>query len=183
MTLSALGIFSAAGAGGAAPAGDYQLISTTILGSAQAAVSFNVSGLGSTYRHLELRSVERHTSATTADFGTITINGTNGDETHFLVGTGSSVFTGRDGTLLAYSTGANAVANNFGARILSIVDAFSTTKNKTLRTFYGYVDPSITIGGLQSGLWENTAAMTSITTTSQSTYAAGSRFSLYGIRG
>lgn len=182
MTSSALGIFSAAGAGGSAFTGDYQLISTTILGSSQAAVSFNVSGLGSTYRHLELRSVERHTSANTADYGIITINSSNGVETHFFVGIGGSPFAGRDEPLIAYSTAANAVANNFGARILSILDAFSTAKNKTLRTLYGYVNTGSNVAGLQSGLWQNTAAITSITITSLSNYAAGSRFSLYGIR-
>ena len=60
MTLSALGIFSAAGAGGAAFSSDYELISTTILGSSQTSVSF--SGLGtysSTYKHLQLRMVLR----------------------------------------------------------------------------------------------------------------------------
>lgn len=183
MTLSALGIFSAAGAGGAVAAGSYELISTTILGSATAAVSFNVSGLGSTYRHLQIRSVERHTNAAVEGIGTITINGSNGVETHFFGGIGTSVFTGRDEPLKIYATAASAVANNFSPRVLDLPDAFISTKNKTIRHFWGASDPSYTRGGFyQSGLWQNTAAVTSITYTSDFTFAVGSRFSIYGIR-
>jgi hypothetical protein len=183
MTLSALGIFSAAGAS-VGPVSGFQLISTTILGSSQAAVSFDVTGLGSTYRHLQIRSAERNSQAVVEAGGVITINGSNGVETHFFGGTGSTVFTGRDEPLLMFGLGANAAANNFAPRVLDLFDAFNTTKNKTIVHSWGTVDPGLNRGGFyQSGLWENTAAVTSITYTSNSNFVAGSRFSIYGIRG
>jgi hypothetical protein len=183
MTLSALGIFSAAGAGGVQ--GDYELIETVILGTAQAAVTF--SGLGtysSTYKHLQIRSTERQSNAVNESTGIITINGSAGARSHILFGTGSSVISSDEGTRIPfYSTGANEVSGNFAGRVTEILDAYSTTKNKTLRSLVGFSSSTYNRIFLQSGLWASTSSITSITFTSAANYVTGSRFSLYGIRG
>jgi hypothetical protein len=186
MTLSALGIFSAAGAGGGVALSDYELIETYILGSSQSAVTF--SGLGayaSVYKHLQIRSVERQSNSVVESRGVLSINGSAGSRSHYLIGTGSSVLSADEGagSMPFYSPGANDVANNFAGRVTDILDPFSTTKNKTVRNTCGFTSSSFNRIFLQSGLWASTASVTSITFTSAANYVAGSRFSLYGIKG
>jgi hypothetical protein len=79
----------------------------------------------------------------------------------------------------------NDTANSFGAAVLDVLDPYSTTKNKTLRCLQGVragTGPAIE---LRSGFWNNTASITSIVFTPETSgsFVSGSRFSLYGIRG
>jgi hypothetical protein len=191
MTLSALGIFSAAGAGGAV-AGDYELISTSIVsGTATASVVFSSLGdYSSTYKHLQLRSASRVTGA----FGTVddlmTLNGitTNSYASHYLLGNGSSVSSGASTTranMITYnsSAGASSASNVFGANVVDLLDAFSTSKNTSIRGISGN-HGSNTFVDIYSGLFNNTASITSVTITSGSgNFVAGSRFSIYGLKG
>ena len=183
MTLSALGIFSAAGAGGGAT-GTYELVSTQILGSAQASITFDVSSLSSTYKHLQIRVVERQSNAVVESRATLSLNGNAGASAHYMVSTGSSTLSVYEsGSVPVYSTGASATSDNFSAKIIDILDPFSTTKNKTIKLFGGFTNSSFFRVVLQSGLWTSTSSTTSITFTSAANYVAGSRFSIYGIRG
>jgi hypothetical protein len=189
MTLSALGIFSAAGAGGA-PASAYELISTTILGSSQASVSFDVSSFASTYRHLQLRFLGRTDNAAVSSYTTIRFNGDSGSNysSHYLYGTGSSVLSGATLTTFIEAGGANgnsASSGIFSPAVLDILDAFSTTKNKTTRMLDGNPIPTSNSINLRSGSWRNTNSITSIVIGPGlgTNFVAGSRFSLYGIRG
>jgi hypothetical protein len=186
MTLSALGIFSAAGAGGVQ--GDYELIETVILTSNQASVTFsNLGNYSSVYKHLQIRSLARNTRAETADGLYINLNAsTTGYANHSLVGNGSAVSSSAETSqaqmTLASITSANSAANNFAASVIDLLDAYSTTKNKTLRGFSGLTDRNLV--QLNSGLWNNTASVTSIKLQSfAGNLVTGSRFSLYGIRG
>jgi len=72
----------------------------------------------------------------------------------------------------------------FGAGIIDILDAGSTTKYKTVRTLTG-VTASAPVGvHLTSGLVMTTSAITSLNITHLgSGIATGSRFSLYGVKG
>jgi hypothetical protein len=184
MSLFPLGILSAAGAGGVQ--GDYELISTTILTGNQSAIVFDVSSFASTYKHLQIRSVERQSNAVLESRGVLTINSTAGTRSHYLIGTGSSVLSLDEGSgagIPFYSLGASADSNNFGVRVVDILDAYSTTKNKTVRGLFGFANPSMNRIGLQSGFLDSTTAISSITYTSAANYVAGSRFSIYGLRG
>jgi hypothetical protein len=187
MTLSALGIFSAAGAGGVA-AGTYELIETQILGSSQASVVFsNLGTYSSTYKHLQIRIAGRGTHATSLLAIRLQANGvtTSSYSTHGLFGNGSSVgsygyssLTSMYGGIL---TGSSATANSFGGSVLDILDAYSTTKNKTVRVFYGGATTEV---GYHSGAFLSTASITSINLfPDASSFAANSRFSIYGVRG
>jgi hypothetical protein len=179
------GVLSAAGAGGVA--GDYELIESVILGSAQSSITFSsLATYASDYKHLQIRSVERQSNAVLESRGLVTINGTAGTRTHYLVGTGTSVSSPDEGAgvgLPFYSLGASADANNFTARVVDVLDAYSTTKNKTIRGLFGFANPSMNRIGLQSGFLDSTTAISSITYTSAANYVAGSRFSIYGVRG
>ena len=188
MTLSALGIFSAAGAGGAAVASDYELISTTILTSP--ASSFTFSGLGtysSTYKHLQVRVVARTNRAgSISDLGRFYFNGDEVDGNyryHSLSGSGSTVFVDNGAApYIPYFAAINASANKFTAFVADILDAYSTTKNTTQRLFLGQGDTDFNVS-LQSGLWNNTASITSIKYQVLGQFIAGSRFSIYGLKG
>jgi hypothetical protein len=189
MALFPLGILSAAGAGGAAFESDYELIETQILTSSQAAVVF--SGLGaysSTYKHLQIRMTARKSNS--EDEGSVNgrINGaTTGYSQHALRGTGSSVNSFGDANTTAgfcfYIPAAQAPSNVFGAGVIDILDPYSTTKNKTVRSFGGG-RPNVQLA-LSSFAYYSTASITSFTVDAltPSLFVAGSRFSIYGLRG
>jgi hypothetical protein len=186
MALSPLGIFSAAGAGGGvAFSSDYELISTTILGAPQAAVSFDVSTFGSTYKHFQVRAVTTDTF-TLANSSSIAVrlNADTGSNYawHGLNGNGSTVtsLASTSQTRIFLEQGANGF---FSAQIIDILDAYAT-KNKTLRTLTGRVATSANLVRLSSGLWMNTTGLTSISLTTEGlNFAIGSRFSIYGLKG
>ena len=187
MTLSALGIFSAAGAGGgAAGIAAYDLITTTILGSTTYSVTFDTSALGD-YKHLQIRYVSRSTDDSQTLFATF--NGVTGTSyaTHRLFGNGSSMtsdaFTSRANLFVGTNGTSNNAANSFGAGVIDILDFSSTTKNTTTRVLAGNAGTTASVQ-FQSGLFNNTAAITSMTIFGNTgNLVAGTRFSLYGIRG
>jgi hypothetical protein len=81
-------------------------------------------------------------------------------------------------------TAAGATANNFGFSVIDLLDPYSTTKNKTLRTLGGITDAAQNRIDMHSALWINTASLTSWQLFPElGNFVTGSRFSLYGIRG
>ena len=190
MTLSALGIFSAAGAGGAAPAGAYELISSSILTGTQANVTFDTSTLAGTYRHLQIRGVARTNRNDTLDEVNLRFNGdssANSTSLRLMNGNGSSVggggAEGQNRILVAYTPASLNTANTFAGFVADIPDAFNTTKNKSVRAFVGQNDGSHRLVTIHSGAWYNTSAITSILLYCNASFVAGTRFSLYGIKG
>jgi hypothetical protein len=189
MALFPLGILSAAGGG--VVASDYELIETQILGSAQASVTFSSLGIySSTYKHLQIRSTSRLTvTGSGVTVQTIRFNGDAGSNysRHSLQGNGSSVSSGAVANATAGLSGYNFNEGEvgFSGNVCEILDAFSTTKNKTGRFLGGGAGASNRFIGLYSFAWYNTSAVSSIVIADSdgSNYAAGSRFSLYGIRG
>jgi hypothetical protein len=189
MTLSALGIFSAAGAGGGAPTTAYELISTTILGSAQASVTFDVSTFASTYKHLQIRSTTRTVNTGTGVTAlAIRLNSDSGTNYsyHRVWGNGSSVPSDGAANISQGFAGTNFYTGEvgFSGNVCDILDAFSTTKNKTGKFLGGNSNTSKFIS-LFSWNWRNTNAITSILLLDSegNNLATGCRFSLYGIRG
>jgi hypothetical protein len=190
MTLSALGIFSAAGAGGVVAEPAYELITTQILGSASPTITFSSLGTySSTYKHLQLRIASRSGRSAENDPIFLRFNSDSGSNYayHEMGPSGGGVYSaaGTSQTSVARagsSAGSTAAANAFGASVIDILDAYSTTKNKTTRTLMGVGGNTIL---LTSGAWFNTASITTITLTtfSATDFVTGSRFSLYGIKG
>jgi hypothetical protein len=80
-----------------------------------------------------------------------------------------------------YQNGGSNPAGAFGAGVIEFLDAYATTKFKTIRTLGGQHGYSIV--NLSSGAWRNTAAISSITIFSENSdsFAEFSRFSLYGV--
>jgi hypothetical protein len=181
------GVLSAA-AGGVPFESDYELIASEILGSAQSFITFsNLGDYSTTYKHLQIRTTFR-TSHTSAESLGVRINADTGANyvRHGLFGNGSSVssFAVLGDTELEFMDGpiSSSTANVFATGVMDILDAYSSTKNKTARTLAGSTHNNVVI--LHSGLWLNTNSITSLTLRFPvGNLVAGSRFSLYGIKG
>jgi uncharacterized protein YaiE (UPF0345 family) len=189
--LQTLATASARGWRGNGAVGVFELISTTVLTGNAATVTFSLTAQQQVdYKHLQLRIAGRTDRASGYDGGKIRFNGgTSTDYTyHHLGGNGTNVASYGDasstyfylpiGTMEAASSG----ANKYGAVICDITDAFSTTKNKTMRVLGGSL--TVTNIYLSSGLWVDTSAISSIAISPDvgTNYVSGSRFSLYGVR-
>jgi hypothetical protein len=190
-----LGVLAVAGAGaGPVVAGNaYEHLETQILTGTQATVSFSNlnSTYGSTYQHLQIRMLLRTNRASQPqDTGIFTFNSnTSGYANHFLYGYNGSVTSAASVSQARIEfaisiAGSTNTANLFSGHIMDILDPFETTKNTTVRTLGGAAGAGATLAitELQSGFWNNTAAITSITFDAIGDFIAGSRFSLYGMR-
>jgi len=188
MTLSALGIFSAAGVSGFSS--DYELIQTQVLSSNQSAITFsNLDTFASTYKHLQIRYAARSTVAFFTETILLRVNdiSTTSYVNHRLIGTGSSVVSGVDNSATwiraGLIQGSAATSNAFGAGVIDLLDAYAS-KNKTFRALSGVTNGEPVIA-LYSGAFLATTAISSFVLRSAEggNFITGSRFSLYGIRG
>jgi hypothetical protein len=178
-----LGIVAVAGAGAGAT-GSFDLLETTILNTSAASVTFSNLNNYSNYKHLQIRGLANCSSDTFIRFNGDT--GANYND-HVLRGIGTSVQSTNLGTgseiPIVFQDYDSGSGNRFGAGVVDILDFSNTSKYTTVRAFAGNTNvdvyPQIC---LQSGLWRNTAAVTSITISAGSSIAAKSRFSLYGIK-
>ena len=174
----------------AAGGGSFELIQSTILTGTQSSVTFtNLDTYASTYKHLQLRMTVRKGGTFTASNMDIRLNSdTNTNyNSHVLRGNTTdvvSVYTsGAFAQLENVIADGGAGANIFSSIILDILDFSNTSKNTTIRSMSGVVfGSSLSRIALTSNLWRNTAAVTSLEL-SATDMVAGSRFSLYGIRG
>jgi hypothetical protein len=183
-----LGILASSG-GFAEPA--YELIETSILTSSASSVTFsNLGTYSSTYKHLQIRAVARTSfNATNGDALRLRFNGDSGANysVHNLDGNGSSVTssaaTGLTGAPLQRVPAALDTANSYGALVTDLLDVYAA-KNKTVRNLAGFTG-SFNRVFLNSSAWFNTASLTSIEVGSANgaNLVAGSRFSLYGVKG
>jgi len=172
----------------------YDLLATEILTGSQSSVTFSSlnSTYGADYQHLQIRVVGRTTRAAAQDAATMQFNGDTGSNYtyHALEGNGSAVSSyasaPRSNNFIAQFAGASGVADSFGVTVVDILDPFETTKYTTTRALSGLEARVSTAGRfviLYSGLWMNTAALTSITIApGVGSLVTGSRFSLYGLR-
>ena len=190
-----LGIMASQISGHLAPynASDYESISTSAPAGNN---SITFSSIGATYKHLQVRYIARSSLVALGFAGmTINLNGDTGSNYayHRFYGTGGSANADSGATQTSATLGGAAAASNlaseFVAGIVDIHDYTSTSKNKTVRSFWGGDDNTNGANGtihLDSGLWYATpVAITSITFTlgSGQTFATNSQFALYGIKG
>ncbi len=183
-----IGFFAASASGGAA-AGSYELISTQVLGTAAASVTF--SSIPSTYKHLQVRATLR--AATSSSALTDLYLRFNGDNTsanyrgHILTANGSTVSSsdyGSGGVGLGEIITSTAATSQFTAINIDILD-YQGTKNKTSRALSGLPESTTKRVSLGSHLWMSTATVSSLVLSESfgAGFVTGSRFSLYGITG
>jgi hypothetical protein len=189
MGFTLLGILNSQAAGGAG-ATSFDLIGTTILsGSAKNII---LSGWGSEYKHIQIRGTVRK-DGTTGDVVRVYINGVTALDytTHTLRGYGSgNSVTYNDGTMRLNGLGVrNYTGSNdgsYGAMVSDILDVTNTSKVPVVRTLFGAADPNHGYStNLATGIYYGSSgAVTSVTMNMwDNNFAAGTRFSVYGIRG
>jgi hypothetical protein len=126
-------------------------------------------------------------SGYTGSYARLRFNNDSGSNysVHALYGTGSGIGSGSEINSTSVHAGEinapNAPSGAFAPAVLDILDAFSTSKNKTTRLFAGTVNYDWL--GLWSGHWRSTAAVDSISIISPlGDFVTGCRFSLYGLK-
>jgi hypothetical protein len=170
----------------------YESIATTTLSTGSASITF--SSIVGTYTHLQIRYIARDERAVTA--GNAVFASFNSDTTaanyksHDLNGNGaaaaSEVIAGNTRGLYAGAAAGNSNgANIFSGVVVDILDYANTSKYKTVRTIMGIDNNGLGEILFASGLWMNTAAITSITlkNSTDNLFKQYSSFALYGIKG
>lgn len=167
---------------------EMELISTTLMTGNTANVQMQAIPQG--YKHLQLRYTLRDSGAFASrgvfmEFNGNTVGGSNSQ--HQLKGNGSSVSSSANTNYSRFDWGeipaANGTSNSFGVGIIDILDYTSTSKNKTVRVFHGMHQSDVFQVNLYSAMWNSTSAINWITMYTNNSMVAGSRVSLYGIKG
>ena len=185
-------IFSSASAS-ATPTvtGTFESIATVTIGAGGSGGSISFSSIPQTYKHLQIRAISRYTAGTGLEnLAYLQFNGDTATNYahHFMLGTGSAVASTGQATInkfpLIDSSNNAATANVFAVTVADISDYTNTNKYKTARSIAGLDTNGNGSAFLCSGLWMNTAAITSITVVPENTaFAQYSSFALYGIKG
>lgn len=77
----------------------------------------------------------------------------------------------------------NTTASSYSAFVIDILDYKNTNKYKTVRGLAGWTVDGSGYGGISSGVWQNTNAITSINLVPSGNFIQYTQFALYGIRG
>lgn len=170
--------------------GDYELISTQVLESTASSISFtNLDTAAAAYKHLQIRAnVRDNRSGYAGSNCYLRLNDAAALYAyHSLYGTGSAVGSGSATSAsqiyVSDIPASGATANAFGPIIIDITDFSSPNKNKTVRSVGG-TNSGYNWVNMSSGVWLSTNPVTSVTIfDSLGSFVAGSRFSLYGLRG
>ena len=171
---------------------DYESIATTTVSTAVASVTF--SSIPATYTHLQIRGINRLSTAGTDTLSTImqfnSDTGSNYTSSHVLFGTGASAQAAASGTSQTSMVMVNTpkdgnTASAFSNFVCDILDYANTNKYKTIRCLGGFDgNSSFGIVTFRSSAWMNTNAVTSITLApSNDNFVQYSQFALYGIKG
>lgn len=189
-----LGIVASSISGSKTSTSSYESIATATGTGSSASVTF--SSIPSTYSALQIRAFSKSTYTTSAFVSEmwLSINGDTGLNytLHNLRGNGTAasatgLATGNYGYIPLQSSmsAGTGLTNMGGVAIWDIQDYASTTKRSTVRAIGG-ADANGTVTGyisMVSGLWNNTAAVSSLTfTVDNGSLATSTTFALYGIK-
>jgi hypothetical protein len=161
----------------------YFPLGVVTVGSATAS-TITFSSIPSTYTHLQLRAIAMNTSGAAFIKWKFNSDSTGGNYYYHRFtgsGTGSpaSYASTVDGSGLPLTT---AYPSYFGGIVVDILDYSNTNKYKVFRCFSGWDGNGSGEINYTSGLWQSTSAITNIELT-LSSFAAGTSFALYGIKG
>ena len=168
----------------------YFPIQTTTLAANTSTISF--TGIPSTYTHLQIRG----TIATSDGNQRSLLMYPNNDQSaiyasHSMFTDGAAVYSKVNTSTqwnVLLSDGLYGVAgpsNYWTSFVIDVLDYANTNKYKTTRALIGFDANGSGTVGLGSGLWQSTAAISSLyfINTYASPFRAGSTFTLYGIKG
>lgn len=167
------------------PAPTYFLIASNTVGSGGAA-SVTFSSIPTTYTDLIIKISSRTNRAAIEDLTYLRFNGDAGGNYNgkqiYLDGPGANSSGGADYGITFYANGNTTTANTFSNAEV-VVPSYRSASNKLAS-----VDAVTENNGtyvtdvLRSGIWNNTAAITSISLTPNfGTFVQNSTFTLYGI--
>ena len=171
--------------------GAFESIATVTASGSTSTITF--SSIPSTYQHLQIRYLANSGRAVNGQESILVrLNGDSGTNyaRHFLLGDGTSATASGNASqtaaIVVAACGLDAPTMSVG--VIDIHDYSSTTKNKTIRSFVGVDFNSGTTESrvfLNSALWMNTAAVSSIsfTTNTGSNWTTATTFALYGFIG
>ena len=190
MSFMLLGILNSQAAGGGGAAFDLlETYNVTTTGVDE--IDFTGLGSYSDYHHLQLRYVAGlETTGTSPITLLFRLNSDSGSNYawHHLLGYLGSV-SSSSGSATSYIQLQRALdtdsdtSDQFGAGVIDFLDFSSTSKNTTLRALFGVNHSTEPAVALASGLWNNTASVTTINIIRTGlNFAVGSRFSLYGVK-
>ena len=173
-------------------ANSYESIATVTVGAGGTS-SIGFSSIPSTYQHLQVRGILRDNESSYGGETYLTVNGVGTNyKDHYLFGQGSTAASGSAGYSTVIKIGAepsaSTPANIYGAYIIDFLDYANTSKYKTIRNLSGFDNNGAATGQdggqiwFSSGLWMDTAAITSINIRSNGTLNQYSSFALYGIK-
>jgi len=174
-------------------AGDFESIATANGTGSSATITF--SSIPSTYTHLQVRAILRATSGSGGWPTGLNSFAINGDTTnsnywnHALVANGATVSAGSANdriTNFFYYPGNAALASTHAVYVMDILDYKNTNKLKTLRVLGGGDFNGSGNIYFTSMLWNNTAAINSLSFTVDPTFGVNwgttTSFALYGIK-
>lgn len=177
--------------GAAASTTSFESIATVTVGSGGSS-SITFSSIPSTYTHLQIRCLARtNKTGDVTDYLKLRYNSDSGSNyaVHLLYGNGASVtalgFSSQSENWMQRAAGGAATTGVFGGIVVDVLDYANTSKYKTIRNLGGIDNNGSGLIYLASGLWQNTAAINTITIlpgdgTSIDQYSS---FALYGIKG
>jgi len=165
----------------------YPIASITVSGSSTGTVTF--SNIPQDFTHLEIRMFGRLNYATLGDSKAVNIR-FNGDSTsanyttRYFWGSTNSIVSGtaiNSGNIYsAMLPSTNFQITNWGSGIMKIFEYTNTNKTKTGITMFGHYGQNYGMVGWNQGMWNSTAAITSITLVGAGeNYVSGTRFDLY----
>lgn len=169
----------------------YESIATVTVGSGgQASASF--TSISSDYKHLQIRILGKSNRADQNEAIGIQFNSDTGNNygSHGLWGDGSGLGVAQlnypgSAISLPWIAGDSNGSSVFGVSIIDILDYTNTNKYTTVRGLNGYDNNGNGQAAFGSGLWSNTAAVTSVTVKPfyGSLWKQYSVIALYGIKG
>jgi hypothetical protein len=168
--------------------GDYVQIASAVVDSSGAnMITFN--NIPQTFSHLQLRGFNRSVSASTGGmWGKTYFNGdvtTANYYSHNIYGQGASATSSANGsTVSQYSFFTCHTGDaSWGSLVMDVIDYSSVNKYKTSRFLSGYDANGTGYVMLNSELWMNTVAVSSISIDNTgANFAQYSRFALYGVK-
>ena len=168
----------------------FEPIQTVTVGSGGSS-TLDFSSIASTYQHLQIRLIARVSNADTGDNIFLQFNGDTGSNYswHYLEGDGSTANAGGASSqtkiLNGRASAANATSGIFGVSVIDILD-YSTSgqKYKTVRCLTGLDRNGSGNVRMDSGLWQNTNAITSIKILngSSTNFVQYTQAALYGVK-
>lgn len=163
------------------------------LSSTQSSIEF--TNIPQTYKHLQIRGIGRISATEADDIAGLIVQYNNDTASnyanHFIIAQGSAVSTltqtSQTGLYTGYLPTNNSTGGCYSATVIDILDYSNTNKNTTQRSLNGNeTNNSINTNSrvsFISGLWMNTAAVTSIRISSNYTsLLQNTSFALYGVR-